>query len=99
MVIIILTCYRRVQIACVCNKYVLSMFLQQEACFLLVLVSSFHRVYQYLSLFYANLDKLFCSVFYFVTNITHLFHIIKYTLHVIIGAYIVLMQNSFNVQF
>ena len=48
---------------------------------------------------YANLDKLFCSVFYFVANITHLFHIIKYTLHVITGAYIVLMQNSFNVQF
>ena len=55
--------------------------------------------YQYLSLFYANLDKLFCSVFYFVANITHLFHIIKYTLHVITRAYIVLMQNSFNVQF
>ena len=36
---------------------------------------------------------------YFVTNITHLFHIIKCTLHVITGPYIVLMQNSFNVQF
>ena len=60
--------------------------------FLLVLVSSFQRVYQYLSLFYANLDKLFCSVFYFVANITHLFHIIKYTLHVITGAYIVLIH-------
>ena len=64
----------------------------------------FHRFsvfYQYLSLFYANLDKLFCSVFYFVANITHLFQIIKYTLHVhvIAGAYILLMQNSFNVQF
>ena len=101
MVIIILTCYRRVQIACVFNKYVLSLYLQQEAClcFLLVHVSSFQRVYQYLSLFYANLDKLFCSVFYFVANITHLFHIIKCTLHVITGTYIVLMQNSFNGQF
>ena len=36
---------------------------------------------------------------YFVTNITHLFHIIKCTLHVITRPYIVLMQNSFNVQF
>ena len=56
-------------------------------------------LYPYLSLFYANLDKSFCSVFYFVANITHLFHIIKCTLHVIAGAYIALMQNSFNVQF
>ena len=59
----------------------------------------FSVFYQYLSLFYANLDKLFCSVFYFVVNITHLFQIIKCTLQVIAGAYIVLMQNSFNVQF
>ena len=56
-------------------------------------------LYSYLTLFYANLDKLFCLVFYFVANITHLFHIIKCTLHVIAGAYVVLMQNSFNVQF
>ena len=56
-------------------------------------------LYPHLSIFYANLDKLFCSVFYFVANITHLFHINKCTLHVISGAYIVLMQNSFNVQF
>ena len=56
-------------------------------------------LYLYLTLFYANLDKLFCSVFYFVANITHLFHIIKCMLHVIAGAYIILMQNSFNVQF
>ena len=54
---------------------------------------------QYLSLFYANLDKLFCSMFYFVANITYLFQVIKCTLHVIAGAYTVLMQNSFNVQF
>ena len=45
------------------------------------------------------LDKLFCSVFYFVANITHLFQIIKCTLHVIAGAYTVLRQNYFNVQF
>ena len=48
---------------------------------------------QYLSLFYANLDNFFCSVFYFVANITHLFQKIKCTLHVIAGAYIVLVQN------
>ena len=59
----------------------------------------FSVFYQYLSLFYANLDKLFCSVFDFVANITLLFQIIKYTLHVIAGAYIVLMQNSLKVQF
>ena len=58
-------------------------------------------LYPYLTLFYANLDKLFCLVFYFIANITHLFHIhvIKCTLHVIAGAYIVLMQISFNMQF
>ena len=38
------------------------------------------------------------SVFYFVANITHLCHIIKCPLPVITGAYIVLMQNSFNGQ-
>ena len=53
----------------------------------------------HLSLFYANLDKLFCSVFYFVSTITRLFQISKCTLHVIEGAYVVLMQSSFNVQF
>ena len=56
-------------------------------------------LYPYLSLFYANVDKSLCSVFYFVANITHLFHIIKCMLHVIAGTCIVLMQNSFNVQF
>ena len=60
---------------------------------------SVSAIYQYLSLFYANVDKLFWSVFYFFANITHLFQIIQCTLHVIAGAYIVLMQNSFNVPF
>ena len=62
----------------------------------------FHRFgvfYQYLSLFYANLDKLFCSVFYFVANITNHFQIIKRMLHLIAGAYSVLTQSSFKCNF
>ena len=89
-----------IQIACVFNKYVLSIYSKRHAN--VSFQYMFHRFsvfYQYLSLFYANLDKLFCSVFYFVANITHLFQIIKCTLHIITGAYIVLMQNYFNVQF
>ena len=82
----------RVQTAFVFNKYVLSMYLQQEAglFFLLVHVSVYLSIF---ILFYANLEKLFCSVFYFVANITYLFQIIKCTLRVIAGAYIILMQN------
>ena len=38
-------------------------------------------------------------VIHFVANIIHLFQVSKFTLHVIAGAYIVLMQNSCNVQF
>ena len=37
----------------------------------------FSVFYQYLSLFYSILDKLFYSVFYFVAKITYLSQIIK----------------------
>ena len=38
-------------------------------------------------------------LFSILLYITHLFQITKCTLHAIAGTYIVLMQNSFNVQF
>ena len=43
--------------------------------------------------FFTPIYNLFCSVFYFVANITYIFQIIKCTLHVIAGAYIVLMLH------